>query len=160
MGYFLLNHFLLNQLSYDKFLTILRKDKNVIRVFFYSGVTPKREKKFIKMLGHLEVDIITKLLKVRLVKCDSCNKKTKTFIEKGIDASLSIDLLWYASQNGYDTAILVSGDADFIPAIKRSRLLGKRIEIWTFKHSIGKELKKEVDKVYHIDDIIDKIKKV
>jgi len=81
------------------------------------------------------------------------------YIEKGIDASLSTDLLWYAFQNAYDKAILITGDADFIPAVQRVRLLGKNIELWTFKHSVGKELKKNVDKVEFIDEIIDEIKK-
>ena len=111
------------------------------------------------MLSHLEMEIITKLLKVRLITCKYCKKEIKIFTEKGIDASLSTDLLWYAFQNAYDTAILVTGDADFIPPIQRVRLLGKRIELWTFKHTIGKELKKSVDIVNYIDDVLDQIKK-
>jgi len=149
------------EISYETFVLILKEEKNVVRIFFYSGVKPPKEneKKFIKMLKHLEIEIITKLLKVRNFQCKFCKKRTKIYTEKGIDASLSTDLLWYAFQNAYDIAILVSGDADFIPAIERVRLLGKRVEIWTFKHSIGKELKSKVDKVNFIDDIIEKIKK-
>ncbi len=149
------------QISYEKFLPILKEDKNVIRVFFYSGVKPpvSNEKKFLKMLGHLEMEITTKLLKTRSVRCNSCKKVAKIFTEKGIDASLSTDLLWYAFQNAYETAIIVTGDADFIPPIERVRLMGKRIELWAFKHSIGNELKSKVDKVNYIDDIINKIKK-
>jgi len=105
------------------------------------------------------MEITTKLLKIRNVRCNSCKKVNKMYIEKGIDASLSTDLLWYAFQNAYDKAILITGDADFIPAVQRVRLLGKNIELWTFKHSVGKELKKNVDKVEFIDEIIDEIKK-
>ena len=41
------------------------------------------------MLSHLEMEIITKLLKVRLITCKYCKKESKIFTEKGIDASLS-----------------------------------------------------------------------
>ena len=110
------------------------------------------------MLKHLEIDVITKPLKLRRTKCSKCGFKKTIKIEKGIDASLSTDLLWYAIQNGYDIAILVSGDADYIPPVEKVRLLGKRIELWAFKNSLGSELRKKVDKLNFIDEILDKIK--
>lgn len=147
-------------IRYEKFINLLKKDRNIIRIYYYSGVdTPisKNQKKFLKMLKHLEIETITRPLKLRKIKCEKCGFVKQAKFEKGIDASLSTDLLWFASQNGYDTAILISGDADFIPPIKRVKLLGKRIELWAFKHTLGKELRNLVDKVYYIDDIIDQI---
>jgi len=149
------------KIKYEKFLPLLKQDKNVIRIFFYTGIKPpgSKEKAFIKMLQYLEMDVTTKLLKVRYVTCRACKKKSKIFTEKGIDASLATDLLWYAFHNAYDMAIIVTGDADFIPPIERARSLGKRIELWAFKHTLGKELKGIVDKVFYIDDIVEEIKK-
>ena len=62
-------------------------------------------------------------------------------------------------QNAYDKAILLSGDADFLPAVKRVRLLGKNVELWAFKNSLAPELKAEADSCMIIDDYIDQIKK-
>ncbi len=147
------------KMSYEKFLSILRKDRNVIRIYYYSGIKEKRmeEGKFYKLLKHLGVDIKTKLLKKRDVTCRSCGNIAKTYVEKGIDASLSTDLLWHAFQKSYDVGIVVSADADFIPPIERVRDLGRKVELWAFKHALGKELKNKVDVVNYIDDIIDKI---
>lgn len=148
------------KMSYEKFLSLLRKDRNIIRIYYYSGIKSKQqaEEKFFKMLKHLGVEIKTKLLKIRFVTCQSCGKKAKTFVEKGIDASLSTDLLWHAFQKSYDTGIVVSADADYIPPIERVRDLGRRIELWAFKHTLGSELKDKADNVNYIDDILDKIK--
>lgn len=147
------------EISYEKILPILKKGKNVRRVYFYTGIKPEEEKRFIKMLGHLEIDIFTKLLKVRPAKCKNCGKKTKRYVEKGIDAKMSTDILWHGFKENYDTAIIVSSDADFIPPIEIVKLLGRRVELWAFKHALGKELKRKADKIIYINEIIDKIKK-
>ena len=55
--------------------------------------------------------------------------------------------------------ILLSGDVDFLPAVKRVRLLGKNVELWAFKSSLASELKDEADSWIIIDDYIDQIKK-
>ena len=145
-------------ISYEKFITLLRKDRNVMRVVFYTGIKPGQEEmSLLKLLKRIDVKVVTKLLKIRNFKCKSCDSSIQTFTEKGIDASMSTDLLWFAIQGGYDIAIIVSGDADFIPVVKRISSLGKKIELWTFKHMAGKELKEKVDKTLYIDDIISDI---
>jgi len=111
------------------------------------------------MLKKLGIEVITTPLKKREIECGNCNHKEWIDIEKGVDASLSTDLLWYALQNAYDKAILLSGDADFLPAVKRVRLLGKNIELWSFNNSLAPELKTEADSCVILDDYIDQIKK-
>ena len=145
-------------ISYRKFVNLLRKDRNVMRTIFYTGIkSGQEEMKLFTLLKDLGVKVITKLLKVRRYSCKNCESEIETFIEKGIDASMSTDLLWFATRGGYDIAILVSGDADFIPVVEKVSSLGKVIELWTFKHAVGRELKEKVDKVFYIDDIISKI---
>ena len=34
-----------------------------------------------------------------------------------------------------------------MPPIERVKLLGRRVEVWGFKESIGRDLKKEADKI-------------
>ena len=48
--------------------------------------------------------------------------------EKGVDVELAVDLLVGAYENLYDSAILISSDSDLVPAVKKARLLGKKIE--------------------------------
>ena len=148
--------------SYEKLLDILKTDRNIVRMYYYSGrkvPNTTKQKKYFKMLKKLGIEVITTPLKRREIECGNCNHKEWIDIEKGVDASLSTDLLWYALQNAYDKAILLSGDADFLPAVKRVRLLGKSVELWTFKNSLAPELKAEADSCIIIDDYIDQIKK-
>jgi len=149
------------KIKYEKLIEFLKKDRNVMRISYYSGVNypiTEEQNKFFKMLRqYLEIDVITRPLKLRKTKCEKCHHEKTIKIEKGIDANLSIDLLWYAIQNAYDIAIIISGDTDYIPAIEKVRLLGKRVELWSFKDSLGADLKKKVDKINYLDDIVDKI---
>ena len=48
--------------------------------------------------------------------------------EKGVDVKLAVDLVIGASDNLYDTAVVVSSDTDLIPAIKYARYKKKNVE--------------------------------
>ncbi len=60
--------------------------------------------------------------------------------EKGIDIKLATDMLAHAAWDNYDIAILVSGDADFEPAARRARDLGKKLYIAFYPHAVSNEL--------------------
>jgi uncharacterized LabA/DUF88 family protein len=50
--------------------------------------------------------------------------------EKGVDVLLSVDLVRLAAERRYDVAILLSGDADMVPAIETvQQLYRKRVEV-------------------------------
>lgn len=55
-----------------------------------------------------------------------------TYVEKGIDVHIAIDLVNLSSQNSFDVAILISGDTDFLPAVKLAKKSGKHITIAAF----------------------------
>lgn len=62
------------------------------------------------------------LQKAEDLNCPKCGKKINikdTFktTERGVDVQIAINLLLDALNNKYDTALLFSGDADFVPAV-------------------------------------------
>ncbi|MCX6798870.1 MAG: NYN domain-containing protein [Candidatus Diapherotrites archaeon] len=67
--------------------------------------------------------------------CNGCLPKIESFLklsglrkiskEKGIDIMLVCDMIKGAFQNKYETALLLSGDADYTPAVELAQLLGK-----------------------------------
>ncbi len=50
------------------------------------------------------------------------------FYEKGVDVLIAVHLIHEAFRNSYDTAILVSADGDFAPAVRAVQDLGKVVE--------------------------------
>jgi len=59
--------------------------------------------------------------------CPHCAEPIRRMGEKGIDTGLVTDLLKHAWEDTYDTAVLVSSDADFIPAVEFVQEKGKRV---------------------------------
>lgn len=57
---------------------------------------------------------------------------TYKLAQKGVDVELAIDVLDHAHENRYDVAILVTGDTDFVPLVRRVTSLNKHALIAHF----------------------------
>jgi len=62
-----------------------------------------------------------------LVALASRHRQVTVHREKGVDVFLACDLVDLALQDAYDVAYLVSGDADFCPAVNIARSIGKLV---------------------------------
>lgn len=56
-------------------------------------------------------------------------KKHKGRKSKGVDITLTKDVLSHAFQNHFDMAVLVGGDADYIPLVEEVKRLGKFVYV-------------------------------
>jgi len=65
--------------------------------------------------------------------------------EKNLDTKLTADMVGMAAQNKYDTAILVSNDADFVSGTQMIQSLGKKVELVYFKGFGSMELRQKCD---------------
>jgi len=63
-----------------------------------------------------------------------------------------------ACKNAFDIAVLVSGDRDFIPAIEKIKEFNKKFEVWAFKNSLSRYIRKIAAKnINYLDDILQDI---
>lgn len=153
--------------SINKLIELLRNDRRLIRPYYFSAeqVPPQaRARRFFDGLRYDGIDVTIRPLKNRTksIKCpqnfiDECIYNYQ--VEKGVDVSLVTRMLSFGFRNVYDTAIIVSGDADFIEAIEELRNYGKRVEICSFNKSISPGLRKIADEYISLDDIAEKIRK-
>lgn len=68
-----------------------------------------------------------------IIHCPHCSQEIRRTVEKGVDSALVVDLIEYGLDNTYDRAILVSGDADFVPSVKLIQRTGKQVVHAFFK---------------------------
>jgi len=61
-------------------------------------------------------------------------KSAGKFHEKGVDVNIAVDILVATYENLCDRIILVSSDTDLLPAIKKAKEKGKRVEYIGFSH--------------------------
>ena len=72
-------------------------------------------------------------------------------VEKGIDVMLATDLLYFAWNNSYDVAVIVSGDSDFAYALQAVKNMGKHVEVAYFESGVSKDLLNVADDRHLLD---------
>jgi uncharacterized LabA/DUF88 family protein len=152
------------KIDYKKLISFLSRDRTLSRVIYYCSkpIPPGRisQIKFLDYLRSLGIQVIEKPLKVRYGPTDHTRLSNQSirYVEKGIDVALATDLIGMAWEDAYDTAILVSGDADYSGAINKVMSKGRNVEVASFRKSLSKELKESALIKITLDDYIAQIK--
>ena len=70
---------------------------------------------------------------------------------------MAVDIVEGSADNKYDVAIVVSGDGDFVPAVKAVQRKNKKVENAYFRKTSSANLKQNCDKSIRLTkDILDK----
>ena len=78
----------------------------------------------------------------RLRRKDRDSEDDFTPEEKCVDIALASSIMYYAAlPYAYDIAILVGGDRDYVPVLRKVRQLGKRVAIASIKNSCPREFR-------------------
>src|SRR3989344_3801993 len=136
----------IKNLDFQKLINKLIKSRNFVNAFYYIASLDITFNKT-KYWKHQEfLNNLKKIPKFNVVLCTLrkiVKKGEKPRFEiKGDDIHLAVDLISGAHENLFDTAIIVSGDEDFVPVINKVRCLGKRVENAYFTGSSSAALKK------------------
>ena len=68
-------------------------------------------------------------------------------LQKGVDISLAVDMLSHAHRKNYALAILIAGDADYVPLVKAVKAEGSRVFVWFFdeRYGLSRDLRMSAD---------------
>lgn len=138
-------------LNFFNFSRMLAKSRKLIRFYYYTGLhseqeNPEKFRSQKKFLDHLrETPYCT-------VRTGHILRRGESYIEKGVDVLLTVDLIRLARLNSYDTAILISGDGDFVEAVKDVQDMGKQVELASFPFSQSNALKNTCDRVIEVTE--------
>ena len=126
-----------HNVHFDKFANKLANGRNLKRTYYYNirqeidkTAQVNDQQKFLDSMFD------TPYLEVKL---GISKQRGETVVEKGVDVMLATDLVVHAYKNHYDTAIVVSGDADFYPALQAVKDIGKHVEVAAFESNISSE---------------------
>lgn len=73
--------------------------------------------------------------------------------QKEADVLLATELLVQSFHGSYDSAVVVSGDRDFIPAIRAVQSMGRRVEVAAFRGTYASKLLEVADRFQVLDDL-------
>lgn len=146
------------RIKFVGFSKYLRSGRKLVSIEYYNAplsqqlnpVSYAGQQRFfeaIKRLPELNLHL------VKLVKRFDITKQNQVIVEKGLDVMLAVHMFKHAISDNYDTAILVSGDGDFAPAIEIIRkAYGKRIEAACFDTERSDHLRQVCDKIWELEN--------
>jgi len=122
----------------------LPSGRKLVRTYYYNAAVradadPDRAKQQQRFFDRLQK---IPYFDVRLGRLEP---RGNTFVEKGVDVGLAVDMLSMAVRDLYDTAVLVSCDGDYVTAIRAVQDMGKHVEVACFQ------------KAYHLKAAADKV---
>jgi len=151
--YSLKKSFSKTKVDFVKFVNFLTKDQNLIKIFYYNAPLSQADDKEEYKKQQSFFEYLKKVPKLNLYLGRLEKRPNNHKVEKGVDVKIAIDLLVNAYKNNYDVAMLISNDADFIPAIEEIQKLNKKVRYVGFSKMKSYHLKKICNKTIKINDI-------
>jgi uncharacterized LabA/DUF88 family protein len=126
-------------INFAEFASKLSGSRRLFRTYYYNVLQDpvQRPDGYREQQEFLDILRKTPYLEIRL---GSTKVAQGIPIEKGIDIMLATDLLYFAWNDFYDVAVLVSGDSDFAYALQAVKNMGKHVEVAYFESGVSKDL--------------------
>lgn len=130
---------------------LLCAGRKLIRTYYYNAMVRREDGEERYQAQQRFFDNLRRVpyLDLRLGRLE---KRGGAVVEKGIDVRVATDMLWQAHNNVYDTAVLVSGDADYVPAVEAVKAIGKHVEVAFPAQGRSLELRQTADRFISLDE--------
>jgi uncharacterized LabA/DUF88 family protein len=135
--------------NFERFADYLVQNRKLVRIYYYTAPLDRKfdEEGYIKQQKFF--DRIQRIQNFQLVLCRMQKVKIDGKIiyqVKEDDIHLAVDMVKFAYNKAYDTAILVSSDGDFVPAVLAVKEIGKSVENIGFENVFSYHLKQECNR--------------
>lgn len=142
-----------NDVDFLKLADVLKHDRYLVRTYYYSAVVRQEDgdERYRKQQMFFENLRALPYFDLRLGRLE---KRGDSVVEKGVDVQIATDMLLLAHRNVFDTAILVSGDADYVPAVEGVKSIGKHVEVANLSAGRSSHLRQAADRFVSLDEIV------
>ncbi|MFH1521682.1 MAG: NYN domain-containing protein [archaeon] len=147
----------LSNFNFEKFCNFLVGSDDIVDIFYYNAPLDRTQnlKKYKKQQRFFWK--LKKIPKFNLVLCSLLKRRISGtdkfyYVLKEDDIHMAVDLVKGAFNDRYDKAIIVSGDGDFVPAVKAAQEKNKIIFNACFKRSASTNLKKNCDGLIKLNE--------
>jgi uncharacterized LabA/DUF88 family protein len=135
--------------NFKKFIDFLAANRTCIGVYYYTAPLDKSYDEAGYMKQQKFFDLLQRIPNFKLVLC----RMQKVIVEgkkiyqvKEDDIHLAVDMVKLAYNDKYDTAVLVSSDGDFAPAVLSVKEIDKKVENIGFENIFSYHLKQKCDR--------------
>lgn len=115
-------------------------DEVLVDVYYFSAYATwkgkdveKRHRDYVRALTSRGVKAVMGKFKAKPARCNSCGQTWSAHEEKETDVHIAIQIIHDAHLQSYDKAILITGDTDQAPTIKKAKAIHPlgEFEVWT-----------------------------
>ena len=137
-------------LDFGKLIDALCSDRELVRAYYYNAPVDQTSAPDMYRGQQRFFDALRQVpyFEIRLGRLE---QRGREWVEKGVDVALAVNMLELAYRNVYDTAILVSGDADFSNAVEAVKALGKHVELAFVRYGCAQQLRQVCDRYVEMD---------
>lgn len=137
----------------------LNTTRQLGQVFYYTARVTRdpaaatRQSTYLDALGaHCgdQLHIVEGRLQWEPRSCTNCNHTFDLRVEKHTDVNMAADMIARAYEDEYDVAMLISGDADQVAAVRAVRRLGKEVRVVFPPRRESTHLKDAADTAYPV----------
>jgi uncharacterized LabA/DUF88 family protein len=140
----------LKQFNFKEFSQFLAGKDEVMSIYYYNALLDREnnpekyesQKEFFEKLNKIPN---FKLILCKLLKRNITGTNRVYYIIKEDDIHMAVDMVENACDDNLDIAILVSGDGDFVPAVRSVKKKNKLVKNVYFKNSSSRNLKNFCD---------------
>ncbi|MCK5624327.1 NYN domain-containing protein [Candidatus Pacearchaeota archaeon] len=151
----------LKKFNFEKFINFLVENNELVETYYYNAQLDKSND-FQKFLSQKEFfNKLKQIPNFNLVLCKLLKRKIPNsekyyYVLKEDDINMAVNIVEDAYDNKFDIAILISGDGDFVPAVKSVKKRKKKIINIYFKKSSSRNLKQHCHKSLELNkDLLD-----
>ena len=145
------------RVDFRKLVEALARDGAIWQTYFFASEEdpPNADQtnlyKYLRLALHFEVHLYP--LRKRQMRCNACGNEWSSYSEKAAAIGMAATLVSLAYNNAFDSAILVTGDSDFLEPIRTVKTLGKKVELAAWRDSIAQDLEMEAsDSIFYLDE--------
>ena len=145
----------LKNFDFEKFAQFLAGEDKVVAIYYYNALLDKEQnlEKYEsqeEFFGKLKQIPKFNLVLCKLLKRNIVGTNKFYYIIKEDDINMAVDMVENACDNNFDVSILVSGDGDFVPAVRSVKKKGKIVKNIYFKNSSSRNLKNFCDESFEL----------
>lgn len=122
-------------------------DEEIWQVYYFGGEREDQsegESNYFQFLKEqMRWEVSTYPLGKKTIRCINCGESHTHLAEKGVDVGLATKMLTLGINKAYETAILISGDRDYLETVQFIKGLGLRVEIISWKDGLSEALAAE-----------------
>lgn len=80
--------------------------------------------------------------------------RSKSGRSKRVDITLATDMLTHAHRKNFDIAVLVAGDADYVPLVEAVKREGQQVVLWFLNDGLSPDLRAAADHYWDIGELL------